>query len=161
MVEVEASGAGGGFERTQKVLFQGKTSAFTAPFLSVPRLTGPAPGAQVGEGELEAAWTVPAGTTAVRLLAEWTKGGEAGRWEVWLRPDRQSFKFFRLPREAFVFLPAPGTPVRLTLACYHHEGSFLSEEYAFDRFAGALAWGTPSRLGVTAFSSVTLEVRAK
>ncbi len=161
LVEVEVSGSSGGIERTQKVLAKGETLAFTSPFLALPALTKPAPGALVGEGELEAAWTVPAGTTAVRLLAEWTKGDEKGRWEVWLRPTIRSFKFFKLPKRAFSFLPPPGTPVRLTLTCYHHEGSYLSEEYPFDRFAGALAWGSPARLGVTALSSVSLQVTAK
>ncbi len=161
LVEVEASGTSGGVQRVQKVLARGGTQAFTAPFLSLPRLTRPSPGAQVAEGELEAAWTVPAGTTVLRLQAEWTSGEEEGRWEVWLRPDRQSFKFFKLPKEAFSFLPQPGTPVRLTLTCYRHEGSYLSEEYAFDRFIGALDWGSPARLGVTALSSVSLQVTAK
>ncbi|HHI68818.1 MAG TPA: carboxypeptidase regulatory-like domain-containing protein, partial [Planctomycetes bacterium] len=137
LVEVEVSGSSGGIERTQKVLAKGETLALTAPFLGLPVLTKPSPGAQVGEGELEAAWRVPAGTTAVRLLAEWTKGEEKGRWEVWLRPDRKSFKFFELPKKAFSFLPPSGTAVTLTLTCYHHEGSYLSEEYPFDRFAGA------------------------
>ncbi len=161
LLEVEARGTSGGVTRVQKVLAKGTTRAFTAPFLSLPALSKPSPGAVVGEGELEAAWTVPSGTTAVHLQLQWSQGAEKGRWEVWLRPERNTFKFFSLPQGAFRFLPSGGTKVRLTLTCYHHEGSYLSEKYTFDRFAGALAWGTPARLGVTALSSVSLEVTAR
>ena len=46
----------------------------------------------------------------------------------------------------------------LTLTCYRHEGTYLSAKYAFDRFMGALAYAPPSRLGLSALSSISYDL---
>jgi len=93
------------------------TSVATAPFLPVPDLSAPLPGATVASSGFNVSYTVPPGTRYMMLDLRADDPVDALAWQVVLPPTQTAFDFVHLPSPAPTPLQA-GRTYLLTVSAF-------------------------------------------
>jgi hypothetical protein len=153
---LQGSATVGATTRRQGSLLQLGGGAVQQPFLPVPEITAPDPGAVVDVDGFRVDFTLPAEALYGVVELRSQSAGELLLWQAYVPPDATSFEFVKLPSKASTPLLA-GKSYTLTVTAYRaRSGPMVGVEKPYRRLTGYLQSIGEIERGVDAFAAVSM-----
>lgn len=126
------------------------------PFLAVPAITAPDPGAVVDADGFRVDFALPVEALYGMVELRSQTGGELLLWQVYVPPDATSFAFVKLPSKASTPLLAAKN-YTLTVTAYRaRSGPFVGVDRPYRRLTGHLQSIGEIERGIDAFAAVSI-----